>query len=228
MVEVLERQPQFVHLLMALPALGGARDHLPLPQRAVRVVGDHRRHVDWQVGHATAQQPLAHPAAAADDVVMKIRGPGHVPTRLHQDAGAVALRRAAVLQCQRTELPKQRLAAAESVERACRAKQLVGSIRLGRRQQLLEHIPVLGQNAQHQDIGIADVLPRIVVDAAPGLVIGQRVFENFRSAVVVEVFAEEPQHARLARFWVPPEFVARPRRLPLSKSACPRRRQPKG
>ena len=89
-VERLERESQVVDLLMTLPAGLVLGDLHPLTQSLRGIVGQHNDHADRNWRNRLTQQMLPNPETAANRVIEEIRRPRDQPTRLHQDADAVA------------------------------------------------------------------------------------------------------------------------------------------
>ena len=73
-VELLERQPEVIHLTMAFPTFGVASHLQTIAEGAVFVVRHLRDDADGQVGHGAAEQAFANPTAAADRVVVEVGG----------------------------------------------------------------------------------------------------------------------------------------------------------
>ena len=89
MVELLEGQTEWVHLLVAFPAILLPGHPHPRPQRVVRFVGELGVNGDRHVGNALAQQLLANPFATVDGVVVGIARHRKQPTRMGQNAHTV-------------------------------------------------------------------------------------------------------------------------------------------
>ena len=89
MIELLKRQTQRIHELVALPALGYARSLHALTQGLRVIFRNLRIHGDGNVRNPATEQPLADPLAAMDGVILHVAGVGHKPGALRQHAHAL-------------------------------------------------------------------------------------------------------------------------------------------
>ena len=202
----LERQTEVVHLLVAGPAVRLLRHTHAVAEGALRVVRQLRVDRDRQVGDVVAEQLLAHPLAAQDRVVVEVGGMGDQPARLREDAGPLLLRqfhrllglpyghvvrgaRRALIAAGRAALHRRLLLTVVSVSHEA----LVGG------EQLVQHVLVLIQNVLHEAVGVADQDARVVV------LVQLLVLEHLGRHVVLEVFVEEAEQARLGELGFGPQ-----------------------
>ena len=92
MIELLEGQPERVHLLVAGPAVFLAGHPHPVAQRAMPLIGQHGIDRDRHLGDFSAEQLLANPAPAMDGVVVEVARLGHQPRGMRQQAEPVLRR----------------------------------------------------------------------------------------------------------------------------------------
>ena len=84
--ELFERQTQFVHPLVAFPALLFAGHLHPGAQRVMRFIRNLCGNSNRQIGYRLAKQPFANPASASDRIVFEVGRMCDEPRRLHQDS----------------------------------------------------------------------------------------------------------------------------------------------
>ena len=223
MVELLERQTERIHRLMAVPAIRLAGDAHAVAEGLVRLVGQHRVDGDGDFGNRSPQQAFADPPATVNGVVVEVARVGHEPGGMRQQPQAMPGRHL-VGHIGRPITPGLEL---EFIDRQGhrhrpillewgfgrglrRGKPFVEVIGLfletarveGEReglvggQQFPQHIAVPREHPTHQPIGIGDK-KRGSPRRDPVGPLGSFVFEDIGGRLVAEVVAKEPHHPGL-------------------------------
>ena len=196
MIVGLEGKAEVLHPVVTLPALRLAGDELPLAERAVRIVGDHGRGIDRQVGDTAAEEMLADPAAAANGIGVEVRGPGDEPGGLHEQADPAfggALRHVEHVGRERAKRGGGGSVESPPVDFSHGSDHVIAG------QQPGQHLPVLGEDGNQPGVDLGDIAAWFVVPAAARKVLRGRILEDVGRGVVTEVLPEELQHLRLGR-----------------------------
>ena len=217
LVEHFEWQAQRGHLLMALPAECLACDVHPFAERQGVIGWQLSINGDWRVGDRSAKQPFLNPLTAIDGVVLEVGRVRNQPARLRENARPLSLvqrerhvlgplfGRDVVVLVDAVAFVIKRCDLACPTRLTCSLLQLnqpvpaTASFRNERtvgRQQLAEHVCVLIDEMQHEQVGIGDKRFGAVVSTKAGFSFRCQIFEDLRGLCVSEILLEEPQHGR--------------------------------